>query len=187
MLGKVFLAGFFAASAFGAMSGAEAAEGVDAAQRETPSGLPVPRFVSVKGARTNCRLGPSLSHPVKFVFQRAGTPVLVVAETRDHWRKVRDADGDECWAFHTTLKMRSHVILTEPTSLRAQRRETSMLRGELEAGVMAKLLKLKVDERGAWALVKAGAARGWAPASSLWGARADLNPALPNARAVQAD
>ena len=45
-----------------------------------PSGLPVPRFVSLKAEKVNVRRGPSSDHPVAWVFQRKGLPVEIVAE-----------------------------------------------------------------------------------------------------------
>ena len=54
-----------------------------------PSGLPIPRFVSLKAEKVNVRRGPSSDHPVAWVFQRKGLPVEIVAEF-ENWRRVRD-------------------------------------------------------------------------------------------------
>ena len=53
------------------------------------SGLPLPRFVSLRSAEVNMRAGPSVRYPVEWVYRRAGLPVEVIAEF-DTWRKVRD-------------------------------------------------------------------------------------------------
>ena len=45
------------------------------------SGLPVPRFVSLKADRVNLRQGPGTEYPTAWVFKRAGLPVEVMAET----------------------------------------------------------------------------------------------------------
>ncbi|MBR3194859.1 MAG: hypothetical protein IKF62_29145, partial [Bosea sp.] len=39
------------------------------------SGLPLPRYVSLKSDRVNLREGPSKEHRTSWVFQRAGLPV----------------------------------------------------------------------------------------------------------------
>jgi len=39
------------------------------------TGLPVPRYVSLKTDRVNLREGPSKDHRTAWVFQRAGLPV----------------------------------------------------------------------------------------------------------------
>ena len=51
-----------------------------AAAQEPPggrrgTGLPVPRYVSLKTDRVNLREGPSKDHRTAWVFQRAGLPV----------------------------------------------------------------------------------------------------------------
>lgn len=44
------------------------------------TGLPVPRYVSLKTDRVNLREGPSKDHRTAWVFQRAGLPVEITAE-----------------------------------------------------------------------------------------------------------
>ena len=75
----------------------------------TGTGLPVPRFVSLKSERVNVRRGPSSNHNVAWVFTRKGLPVEVVAEF-DHWRRVRDSEGAEGWVYHSLLSGRRTVI-----------------------------------------------------------------------------
>src|SRR5262249_49382220 len=54
----------------------------------TKSGLPLPRFVSLKPDRVNVRGGPTRDHEVTFVYTRAGLPVEITAES-DNWRRIR--------------------------------------------------------------------------------------------------
>lgn len=132
---------------------------------DTPSGFPVPRFVSVKDPATNCRIGPSREHPVRYVFRKPGAPVLVVAESVDHWRKVRDIDGDECWAYKTTLKAQSHVMTLEDTILRFGPKADAPVSGRLGGRVLARIEK----RRAGWLRLRAGAARGWVREEIVWG------------------
>jgi len=44
------------------------------------SGLPVPRFVSLKPDRVNVRGGPTREHEVAWVYTRSGLPVEITAE-----------------------------------------------------------------------------------------------------------
>src|SRR5262245_18188433 len=60
------------------------------------SGLPLPRFVSLKADKVNVRRGPASEHQVAWVFQRRGLPVEIVAEF-ENWRRIRDNDGEEGW------------------------------------------------------------------------------------------
>lgn len=134
---------------------------------DTPSGLPVPRFVSLKGSKTFCRMGPSFDYPVTVTYMREGMPVAVVAETTDHWRKIRDRDGAECWAHQATLRALTHAIVTEEIELLARPEEGAPVRARLAEGVLARLIR----SEGSWRLVSAGGVRGWARAEALWGAQ----------------
>jgi SH3-like domain-containing protein len=69
------------------------------------TGLPVPRYVSLKTDRVNLREGPSKDHRTAWVFQRAGLPVEIVAEF-ETWRRIRDAEGTEGWVLHSLLSGR---------------------------------------------------------------------------------
>ncbi|MET0407983.1 MAG: SH3 domain-containing protein, partial [Hyphomicrobium sp.] len=55
------------------------------------SGLPVPRFVSLKSDRVNLRNGPGTDYPTGWVYRRAGLPVEVIKEF-ETWRQVRDSE-----------------------------------------------------------------------------------------------
>ena len=144
---------------------------------DTPSGYPVPRFVSLKSEKTFCRVGPTFAHPVRLTYQRRGLPVMVVAETRDHWRKIRDFDGDECWMHRTKLSGAQTVIVVEEgLVLRARPNDGAMQKARLGRGLVARVESV----RDGWVKVSAGdvksgvraSIRGWAPQSGLWGAPA---------------
>ncbi len=142
----------------------------EGARRDTPSGLPVPRFVSLRYGETNCRAGPSFEHPVSIKFMRAGAPVMVIAETQDHWRKLRDLDGSECWAHQTTLSARSHVLVLRDTMLRARPAKSSAAKARLAAGLLAEFESMQQG----WSRVTAAGVTGWTETDALWGA--DIAP-----------
>ena len=74
------------------------------------TGLPLPRYASLKTDRVNLREGPSKDHSTKWVFQRAGLPVEITAEFAT-WRKVRDSEGAEGWVLHTLLSGRRTALV----------------------------------------------------------------------------
>jgi len=133
---------------------------------QTPSGHPVPRFVSLKAGKTNCRVGPSLNHPTKLSFQQIGLPVLVIAETMDHWRKIIDVDGDECWVHATLLSGRRTVISVETSIIYAQPHTDALHRASLSKGVIGRLHKCQKD----WCQITVQKVKGWLPISAIWGA-----------------
>ena len=63
------------------------------------SGLPIPRFVSLKSDRVNARSGPNKDQDVRWVYTHAGMPVEVTAEF-ENWRRIRDWEGAEGWVYH---------------------------------------------------------------------------------------
>jgi SH3-like domain-containing protein len=74
------------------------------------SGLPVPRYVSLKADKVNVRGGPSRDHEVAWVFTRIGIPVEITAES-ENWRRIRDAEGAEGWVFHSLLSGRRTALV----------------------------------------------------------------------------
>lgn len=110
------------------------------ATKTGPSGLPIPRFVSLKSDRVNVRIGPSRDYKIGWTFVHAGLPVEIVQEY-DNWRKVRDWEGKEGWVFHTLLSGRRTALLTPweddaKTPLRAKADSDAGILAELETRVL---------------------------------------------------
>ena len=66
------------------------------------SGLPIPRYVSLKSDHVNVRAGPTKDNDVAWVYTRSGLPVEITAEF-ENWRRVRDSEGSEGWVYHSLL------------------------------------------------------------------------------------
>jgi SH3-like domain-containing protein len=144
---------------------AQADGGAPRVRTDTPSGYPVPRFLSLKHEQTNCRIGPSSAHPVRYVFRRQGAPVLVIAESVDHWRKIRDAAGDECWAHRVTLSAQTHVQTIRETALGKKPAVDAPASAKLGPGVLA-----RIDARkNGWLKVSAGGVEGWVAEDAVFG------------------
>ena len=101
----------------------------------TASGLPVPRYVSLKSDRVNLREGPAKDHRTTWIFQRAGLPVEITAEF-ETWRKVRDSEGSEGWVLHSLLSGR-RTGLGMPWKKGAKDVATALLYGKPDAGAAA--------------------------------------------------
>ncbi len=133
---------------------------------DTPSGLPVPRFVSLKAEETFCRTGPTFAHPVRITYKRSGMPAMVVAETRDHWRKIRDPEGDECWIHRTKLSgANTAIVIEDGLIVRARPEDGASQKARLGRGVIARVEK----SRGNWVKISAPEVRGWALQAGFWG------------------
>lgn len=101
------------------------------------TGLPVPRYVSLKTDRVNLREGPSKDHRTAWVFQRAGLPVEIVAEY-ETWRRIRDSEGTDGWVLHSLLSGR-RTALVMPWAKPAQPPIQLVDKPDPKAGVLAKL------------------------------------------------
>ncbi len=117
------------------------AAGPAGAEEDGTSGLPVPRFVSLKADKVNVRNGPGKDHDVAWVFKRAGLPVEVTAEY-ETWRRIRDADGAEGWVYHSMVSLRRTALVApwqkqgETVPLRDGPSADARLVAKLEPGVL---------------------------------------------------
>ena len=89
------------------------------------TGLPLPRFVSLKANEANVRRGPSTSHRIDWVFARRDMPLQVTAEY-ENWRRVVDRDGLGGWVHYIMLSgVRTVIIDTDMQPLYARQDESS--------------------------------------------------------------
>ena len=97
-----------------AISGANIVSGTPAIAQGAgiSSGLPIPRFVSVRNAPSNVRVGPGTNYDIAWTYVRAGVPVEIVQEF-DTWRKIRDVEGEEGWV-HQNLVVGTRTALVAP-------------------------------------------------------------------------
>jgi len=138
------------------------------------SGLPVPRYVSLKSDRVNLRQGPGTDYPAAWVFRRAGMPVEVIQEF-ETWRKVRDADGTTGWVLGSLLSGRRTALVlpweVKPgaalpqIAIRSSRSAGSPAVAMIEAGVVANVLSCD----GSWCNVDVADYTGFVEQKSLWG------------------
>ena len=137
--------------------------------RPTPTGLEVPRWVSLKSEPVRARYGPGLDHRILWEYRAAGLPVQVIAETRE-WRKICDPEGSVAWIHRTVASGRRTVFNTadEETPVRARPEADAPMRARLRPRSLATL----EDCADGWCRIRAGRVRGWAEQSALFGVQA---------------
>ncbi len=152
------------------------------AQAKGASGLPLPRFVSLKAKRVNMRVGPGLQYKVDWMFTKPGLPLEVLKEY-DNWRKVRDADGAEGWINQSLLSGRRTALVApwkagekgEYLPLVAKPGEDdSRLVAKMEPGVLTHVEECKDG----WCKVEVdntvtGSVSGYTRQNQLWGVYPD--------------
>jgi SH3-like domain-containing protein len=158
----------------GAVMGASISTGFSAKDTAvTTSGLPVPRYVSLKSDHVNVRAGPTKDNDVSWVYTRAGLPVEITAEF-ENWRRVRDSEGAEGWVYHSLLSGRRTAVVTMKTKdelapLYDSADPRSGVAARLQAGVVAQVRK----SGSGWCHVSGNGFDGWIQQERLWGVYAD--------------
>src|SRR4051794_37780700 len=165
---------------FNACMAMPAAAATDSTQAGKVTGLPLPRYASLKTDRVNLREGPSKYHRTAWVFQRAGLPVEIVAEF-ETWRRIRDAEGTEGWVLHSLLSGRRTALVmpwakdqTTPIVMLAAADDKSGTVARLQPGVVVNVKSCT----GAWCrvIVVLDGARdvdGYLRQDKLWGVYPD--------------
>ena len=157
----------------GALLGLSWAVGAGAAEQGatgTASGLPVPRFVSLKSDKVNVRSGPTKDHDVAWVYSRAALPVEVTAEF-ENWRRIRDWEGAEGWVYHSLLSGRRTALVSQPkgktelVELRARPDAAAAVMAWLQSGVLGSVKRCQNN----WCRVIGEGFDGWIEQSRLWG------------------
>lgn len=156
-------------AAFGAALGLAMMVGAGATMpdgRPTPTGLEVPRWVSLKSSQVRARQGPGLDYRILWEYRAAGLPVQVIAETRE-WRKICDPEGSVAWIHRTVASGRRGAFNASATEIPLLSRPaaTAPVRARLRPRATVSLDRC---EEG-WCRVRAGKLRGWAPQTTLFG------------------
>lgn len=134
------------------------------------TGLPVPRFVSLKSGKANVRRGPGTDFPIDWVYMKSGVPLEVIAES-NHWRRIRDHEGDGGWIWHTMLAGERTAIVDEteadgsPAALYAKPQADAAVVAYAEKGYVARVRSC----RSGWCRLDIRGIEGWIPQNRLWG------------------
>ena len=132
------------------------------------AGLPIPRFVSLRSAEANLRVGPGHHFPAEWTYERARFPVEVIAEFGD-WRKIRDYEGTQGWFHRSLLSGRRYIIvLKNKLPLKKGGDHDSKTISILQNGIIAELLKCNKS----WCHVyiqSSPSVKGWVERAHVWG------------------
>jgi SH3-like domain-containing protein len=144
---------------------ANAAE-TDGEEGSGTTGLPLPRFASLRVNEVNLRTGPGTRYPIDWVYVRQGLPVEITAEF-DIWRHVRDWDGSEGWVHKSALTGKRTAIVTGTMRDMFRYDDTKApVLAHLEPGAVGQLVSCKV----AWCKVKFSGIKGYLRKTDFWGA-----------------
>ena len=131
------------------------------------TGLPLPRFVSLRTNPINLRTGPGVRYPVDWVYVRRHLPVEVIAEY-ETWRRVRDPGGTEGWVHQSMLSGKRTVVVTGTAqALKRTSADNAEVVATLDAGVVVNLVRCPaaVD----FCRVEVNGQQGWLKRGQFWG------------------
>lgn len=129
------------------------------------TGLPMPRFVSLKTGEAYARRGPSFEHRIDWIYTQRDLPVRITAE-HGHWRRVEDVDGQGGWVHYTLLSgVRSAIVAEDNLAVHYRPAADADLMARLAVGRVTRIYSCQPD----WCRVDADGRRGWVRPEGLWG------------------
>jgi SH3-like domain-containing protein len=130
-----------------------------------PSGLPIPRYVSLKSDEVNMRVGPGKRYPITWVYRREAMPVQIIEEFA-HWRRIKDFEGTTGWVHKGLLDgARTAFIMDKPQNLYARPDATSITVMRADPLVVGALKGCIPD----WCLLDIEGHEGWIRKADIWG------------------
>lgn len=167
--------------AIGIGAGVTVSTSLALAETKGASGLPLPRFVSLKAKRVNMRVGPGRQYKVDWMFTKRGLPLEILQEY-DNWRKVRDSEGAEGWINKSLLSGKRTALVApwkqgeagEHLLLTGKPDDAAKVIAKLEPGVLTGVdecvdgwCKVEIDD------TVTGSISGYARQTQLWGVYPD--------------
>ncbi|MBX9615823.1 MAG: hypothetical protein K2X25_09540 [Caulobacteraceae bacterium] len=134
--------------------------------RPTPTGLEVPRWVSLKSSEVRARQGPGLDYRILWEYRAAGLPVQVIAETRE-WRKICDPEGSVAWIHRSVVSGRRGAFNASAAEVPVQARRDAG--SPLKARFTSRSVVAVEDCADGWCEVRAGKLRGWIAGGAVFG------------------
>ena len=132
------------------------------------TGLPLPRFVSLRASEINLRIGPGTRFPIDWVYRRPGMPVEIINE-HDNWRQIRDHENTVGWVHMSMLSSRRGLLVVgEMRVLRRDPDEASQALAYLEPGVVGRLDRCDSG----WCRVQVSGLSGWLSRRAIFGLHA---------------
>ena len=131
------------------------------------TGLPLPRFVSLRAGEVNLRTGPGVQYPVDWVYLRLNLPVQIIAEY-DTWRKIRDWQGTQGWVHQSMVSgTRTFIVTGKNRTIRRRSDSKSPPVATIEPSAIGTLISC--SDLSGWGKVRANAKKGWLRRVEFWG------------------
>ena len=122
-------------------------------------------FLTLRYDNVNLRQGPSKDYPVKIFYKKKYLPVLV-QDTSDNWRKIRDHENNSGWIHLSQLsKKKSAITIDDQVIVFKNATIFSKPLVVLKKGRLCLISKCNQE----WCKIKTSKYKGWIKKKSLWG------------------
>ena len=121
-------------------------------------------FLMLKNKKVNVRYGPSLDHPVKYIYRKIDFPVKVI-DKKENFRRIIDHKKNTGWIHISQLKKSKSLITTSVKILFKKPTKYSKPIAKLDTG---RLLLIQKCEK-IWCNVKTEKFSGWIDKNNVWG------------------
>ena len=122
-------------------------------------------FSTLRYDNVNLRQGPSKDYPVKIFYKKKYLPVLV-QDTSDNWRKIRDHENNSGWIHLSQLsKKKTAITIDDQVIVFKNATIFSKPLVVLKKGRLCLISKCNQE----WCKIKTSKYKGWIKKKSLWG------------------
>ena len=121
-------------------------------------------FLMLKKNKVYVRYGPSLDHPIKYIYKKINLPLKVI-DKKENFRKIIDHKKNSGWIHISLLKKSKSLITTSTKILFKKPTKFSKPIAKLDKGRLLIIKKCKKK----WCNVKTGEFSGWIQKNDLWG------------------
>ena len=121
-------------------------------------------FLMLKNKKVNVRYGPSLDHPVKYIYRKINLPVKVI-DKKENFRRIIDHKKNSGWIHISQLKKINSVISTKDKILFKNSTKFSEPLAKIRKGRLLIIQKCEKE----WCRVETEKIVGWVDKNGLWG------------------
>ena len=122
-------------------------------------------FLSLKNNEVNVRVGPSMEHPIKFIYKKKYLP-LEILDKSENWRKIKDFENNSGWIHISQLSRKKTAINIKNNSILFKKSTIySKPIAKLEIGRLVLIKKCEIK----WCKITSGKYKGWIKKNYLWG------------------
>ena len=122
-------------------------------------------FLTLKYNKVKVRSGPSLKHPVKFIYNKKLLPVKII-DTHDKFRNIIDLNNNSGWIHISQLTRKKSAINIKNNSI-IYKKPTIFSKplAKIETGKLLLVKKCKIE----WCKINFNNYNGWIKKNYLWG------------------